>query len=269
MPIQMPNFQFNDIQNVIIPGPPQPMPNPNQEYEDFSQRYHNTFLKIVGGIFQVPTVAIVKDMKQNPGGGFSVYFGSSAAPKMLTQLEKDEFKIVEQMPTSKYVNWNKEGVALSAYYSRIPERQYKRGCCHANMQIHPTMNDILTEMHSYGASNKVLITKTKEFYMVYQTVSFWGYDSMDFLFDPKYPSFVRACNLLFEWSGLCIAFSQYYCVTLSNMANELNLCRKNVPIATIRPAAGGNFLIKASTDLFKQEILDLIRRGVITNSILV
>lgn len=259
------------------------MPNPNQEHDDFVQRFHNTWVRVEFPKEGRVAVTSIRDVKASPNGNYTVGFNAHWLPNyqagMMFFATRDEFKILESLPSSKYINCNtgkqEGGKWLSksaAYFSRVPERQYKRACCPNTYTWYLMCSTEIAMLRGVVRDFGYMIDIGDEWASGEYRAggNGWGQTEVEQLFDPMYPTFTEAAHLLLNGEhGFSCAFSQYYCLALSFRHNALDLCRKNIPIARVTPQGNGQFMIQTEYDLFRQEILDLMRRGPITNSILV
>lgn len=245
-----------------------------QEYDDFNQRFLNTYLmaKIRGGepilIYIRHTKLVANDDKKIVS--YIIQYFTEGTKDHLYDVMIDELEIIESMPLSKYVNQSYKGKISTLYFSRIPERQFKRGCCQNNIYYKNPHANGIRELYSWsktlGYSHKAKVD-LNQLYWAYDNNG-WDFEVLKLLFNPSYPTFELACRAMFNLEGTSMAFSPYYCVGLSFTVSGLELYRKNAPIAEISKS-GDQYLIQPLQNLFRQEILDLIRKGVITNSIVV
>ena len=87
---------------------------------------------------------------------------------------------------------------------------------------------------------------------------------MQKFFDPIYPSFGEAIELIKKPNVISVAFAPYYKLGKDWNSPGCWLQRKNISIGKIL-----NHGIQVEQELFKQEIHDLVRRGVITNTFVI
>lgn len=243
------------------------MPHGNQKIDDFIQRYQGTWLRLrtaagtdIYYIKQVDALAVPDAFR------IKCLIDDGYLPPVI--FAEEDFEIAEAMPTSKYVNTTRKGINFTLYASRIPERQYKRGLCNNTMQYYTPSHQQWNGLEAFvrGLSYSSIPNSAGSGLSVGRDQG-WMMASVKFLFDPRYPSFAEACDMMLNMKAWTQAFTQYYCLMHSFKGNELLLCRKNVAIATVKKSSDGQFLITVPNALFKQEIMDLIRRNSISNAI--
>lgn len=259
MPVNMPNALLN----------------PQQSMEDFVQRFHGTYLKIKTKTQEKPFLVLVKDVKPGTAiGSYSVSMTKMSAGEKSVNIAimGGEFEIVEYLPYSKYINlYISHGINVAAYFSRIPDRQYKRGCCGNTFFWWLHQASDIGQLPGFLKEQGYSIIKNKDWEALiyaFDHTTPWMDPHVQFLFDPIYPTFEKASNMVFSGNAFSCAFSKYYATAISFIHSGIDLCRKNVPIARITKQEH-QLVITPTSDLFRQEISDLIRGSVITNSILV
>lgn len=238
--------------------------------EDFSQRYQGTYVKIKHPYFNGEAVVTIEEVKACSvviGGKQKISYLVGAKNKggYLLNIPIEEFDIVDSIPASKNINVDVKGIGTCIFYYRNPERQYKRGTCGHNVAI--WMGGLTPESHSDWIRKQgyVYHTEVSTFRSLSSRASFgWDWEAVEFFFNPQYPHFQEALRMISHGECWAKAFHPYYSLHLSDHNHNFILCRKLVPIAEVKKG-NGIIEIQVAGSIFKQELMDLQKRNILTN----
>ena len=258
-------FKWAIMPNNDAPAVPEEADAPQEADEenfvsDFKQRYLGTH--VLANIGSLEDVVVYVLDAVSPAGEKPPYknFNIGLQTKSDRSIVKSvHFKIVSPLPTSKFANL--EGSAC--FYSRIPERQWRRGFCESTM-LYTLLGEDVSKVLKDGFPNKFLNPgKTKIAQLgipKYRSFNFLNLSSAEKLFFPKYPSYreVHHALTIKNKSFISQAFCKDFALSLSPVSKNLSLYRETSKIAEVDST--NPEIVYVKENLFYQEISDLFRR---------
>lgn len=248
-------------------GPPQDNSNPESPEHDFPQRYRETYV-------------LAHDTKGflGPHPGVVFIFGSAGVGKThrvvcspIGTIDKnleipyDAFKIIKGIPSNKFINSDSGNVI---YYSRIAERQWRRGVCDSTFTAHNISKTdkerIKTALKGTAYSIKSAEnTKNPMLYLSGSGDYSFSMKNMMKLFQPNYVGYFEAFESIVTGKRYSTAFCEQMYLTSSPKSKNLLLGIGGVEMAEVDISNPNSIIVKEP--LLYQEILDLVKRQALTN----
>lgn len=229
---------------------------------DFSQKYKGTSVvaswpkgKVEAGISEVVLIEGTNGQEDHPKSKDFDILCRKFGEGELTRIPFKTFVVEKPLPQSGFYNFNNHTI----FYSRIPERQWRRGFCSQTMKNSSLNNNIQETLLEGLENNKFKFPGGPRFASIVSSQSFFDLTVANGLFFPQYPTYKNTHHILKSLSQ-CISQAFYRDFALSLCADTENfaLFHENCRIAEVDPIDFNKVYVKEK--LFFQEIIDLFRR---------